>query len=94
MIVHVKIYYYSIFGKGKVSLEFQGDEVKVIDVLSKLEDEYGKIFESVSGRNLMKSFGTYFNLFLNGVHISLPRQMGMQLRDSDNLVILRPISGG
>jgi molybdopterin converting factor small subunit len=94
MIVEGKIYYYSVFGKGKLFLEFQRDEVTVLDVLSRLEKEYGQVFESHSGRKLIDSFGTYFNLFHNDVHIPLPAQSGKKLRDQDNLIILHPVSGG
>ena len=94
MIVEVKIYYYSVFGKGKLSLEFQGDEVTVQDVLSRLEEDYGEAFERHSRRTLIDSFGTYFNLFHNDEHVPLPEQSRMKLRDHDTLVILHPVSGG
>ena len=35
MIVDIKIYYYSVFGKGNISLEFQGEIVPDEDILSK-----------------------------------------------------------
>jgi molybdopterin converting factor small subunit len=94
MIVDVKIYHYSVFGKGKLALEFQKDEITVQDVLFRLEDDYGEAFTKHSGRRLIDSFGTYFNVFLNGEHIPLPEQSGMELSDHDNIVILHPVSGG
>ncbi len=94
MIVDVKIYYYSVFGKGNLTLEFQGDEVTVQDVLSRLEEDYGEAFEGHSGRRLIDSFGTYFNLFLNDEHLPLSEQTGRKLSDHDTLVILHPVSGG
>ena len=94
MIVDVKIYYYSVFGKGKLSLEFKGDEVTVQDVLLRLEKEYGEAFERHSRRKLIDSFGTYFNLFHNDTHVPLPEQSMKKLSDHDTLVILHPVSGG
>jgi molybdopterin converting factor small subunit len=94
MIIEVKIYYYSVFGKGNLSLEFQGDEVTGQDVLSRLEEDYGEAFEGHSGRRLIDSFGTYFNLFLNDEHLPLPEQSRKKLSDQDTLVILHPVSGG
>jgi molybdopterin converting factor small subunit len=94
MIVDVKFYYYSVFGKGKLALEFQKDEVTVQDVLSRLEDDYGEPFLEHSGRRLIESFGTYFNIFLNGEHIPLPEQSGKVLSEHDTLFILHPVSGG
>ena len=94
MIVEVKIYYYSVFGKGNLSLVFQGDQVTVQEVLSTLEEDYGKAFERHSGRKLIDSFGTYFNVFLNDEHVPLPEQSGRRLSDQDTLVILHPVSGG
>ncbi len=94
MIVDVKIYYYSVFGKGKRSLEFQGDEVTVQDVLSRLEEDYGEAFAGHSRRKLIDSFSTYFNVFLNDEHVPLPDQSGRKLSDHDTLVILHPVSGG
>ena len=94
MIVEVKIYYYSVFGKGVLSMEFPGDEVTVQDALSRLATDYGEAFEGRSGRNLGESFGTYFNVFLNGEHIPPTEHSKTKLRDRDRLVILRPVSGG
>ena len=94
MIVNVKIFYYSVFGKGTLSLEFQRDEISIMDVLSRIETNYGEAFESNSGRKLRESFGTYFNVFLNGVHILLPEQSGIKLSDHDTLIILHPVRGG
>ncbi|MDP6459127.1 MAG: MoaD/ThiS family protein [Candidatus Bathyarchaeota archaeon] len=94
MIVDIKIYYYSVFGKGNISLEFQGEEVTIQDILSRLEKNYGEAFKCQSGRTLIESFGTYFNLFLNDEYIPLPEQTGRKLNDNDALVILHPVSGG
>jgi hypothetical protein len=94
MIVNVKIFYYSVFGKGILSLEFQRDEISIMDVLSRIETDYGEAFESQSGRKLIESFGTYFNVFLNGAHILLPEQSGIKISDHDTLIILHPVRGG
>jgi molybdopterin converting factor small subunit len=94
MIVEVKIFYYSVFGKGSLSVEFKKGNVTVQDVLSRLEEDYGKDFKKKSSRNLSESFGTYFNIFLNGEHLSIPEQAGTKLKDKDRMVILRPVSGG
>ena len=94
MIVDVKIYYYSVFGKGRLSLDFKKDEVTVQDVLLRLEEKYGETFLSHSGRKLIDSFGTWFNLFLNDEHVPIPEQIGRRLSDHDTLVILHPVSGG
>ncbi len=94
MIVDVKIYYYSVFGKGNLALEFPGEEVTIQDVLSRLEEDYGEAFQGHSGRKLRESFGTYFNVFLNGEHILLPEQSGIKISDHDTLIILHPVRGG
>ncbi len=94
MIVNVMIFYYSVFGNGNLSLEFQRDAVSIMDVFSRIEADYGEAFESHSGRELRESFGTYFNVFLNGEHILLPEQSEIKISDHDTLIILHPVRGG
>jgi len=94
MIVGIKIFYYSVFENGNLFLEFQEDEITIMDILSILKADYGEAFESRSGRTLRESFGIYFNVFLSGMYIPLPEQSGTKLRDRDSLVILQPVSGG
>lgn len=73
MIVKVKIYYYSVFDKGSLSVQFEKDDVTVHEVLSRLDRDFGDAFESHSGRRLLDSFDTYFNVFLNDEYGSAGR---------------------
>ncbi len=93
MQVNVKIFYFSVFRKGSISLFFDHDAT-VFDALSELNDKFGDDFEKETGKNLMKSFGTYFNIFVNGKHLELPLELGHILTNEDQLIILRPVSGG
>jgi len=93
MLVNIKIFYFSVFGKGSISLFFNNDAT-VCDVLDELNDKFGEDFEKETGKNLMESFGTYFNVFLNGKHLELPLELRHKLKNEDQLIILRPVSGG
>jgi len=93
MLVHVKIYYFSVFGKGSFALDLDADAT-VLDALSALNDKFGEAFEREVGRELMGAFESYFNVFLNGRHLDLPSQSAQGLKGGDKLIILRPVSGG
>lgn len=93
MLVNVKIFYFSVFKKGSISLFFSND-VTVFDALKELNDKFGEDFEKETGKNLMESFGTYFNIFLNGNYLELPLKIRHKLKNEDQLIILRPVSGG
>ena len=72
----------------------RGGKVTVQDVLSRLEEDYGEAFEGNSGRKLIDSFGTYFNVFFNDERVHLPEKTGKNLSDNDTLVILHPVNVG
>lgn len=93
MLVHVKIYYFSVFGKGSFALDLEADAT-VLAALSVLNDKFGIDFKREVGKDLMGAFQSYFNVFLNGRHLDLPSQLAQGLKGGDKLIILRPVSGG
>ena len=94
MIINLKIYYYSVFDKGNLSIKLNENNVSVKEVLVKLDQEFGEAFEKKSGKSLFDSFGTYFNSFLNGEYLNLPEDYKRKISDHDTLIIIHPVSGG
>lgn len=93
IIVNVKVYYYSVFKKGSIHI-ILNNEAFVEDALNELKERFGEVFEKETGKNLMESFGKYFNVFLNGSYLDLPSELNRKLKNKDQLIILRPVSGG
>jgi molybdopterin converting factor small subunit len=94
MIVKVKIYYYSVFNKGDLSIEINEKNNSIMDVFFKLDHAFGNKFEKVTGRSLFDSLGTYFNVFLNGKYLDFPKNYNLKLSDNDTIILLHPVSGG
>ncbi|MCW3991810.1 MAG: MoaD/ThiS family protein [Candidatus Bathyarchaeota archaeon] len=93
ILVNVKVYYFSVFGKGAFTLGLDPDAT-VLDALNILIGKFGDDFEKETGRNLMEALQSYFNVFLNGKHLDLPSELMHGLEDGDQLIILRPVGGG
>ena len=94
MIINVKIYYYSIFDKGNLSFELDENRHSIKDILVKLDQTFGEAFYKQSGKNLFNSFGSYFNIFLNGKYLNLPNDFKRKVTDQDTIIILHPVNGG
>ena len=93
MKITVKAHYYEVFGKGLIELEVKEDAT-VKDVLGILNERYGATFKEKTGRTLEEALKNVFNLFLNGAYLDLSFEMKRKLKDGDELIILRPVSGG
>ena len=93
MLVKVKIYYFEVFQKGLLTLTLE-DGATVRDALSKVITRFGEEFRKKTGATLEHSFETVFNVFLNGTHITLSSAFEFQLKDGDELILLRPVRGG
>jgi MoaD family protein len=92
--VTVKIYYYEVFGKGSIKLNLN-DCATVRDSLNELDKRFSAKLEEKTGRKLEEeALERRFNVFLNGTYLNLPYDLGRKLKDGDELVILRPVSGG
>jgi molybdopterin converting factor small subunit len=93
MRVTVKIFYFKVFDKGKLELDLN-EGAKVKDLLEKIHNMYNKAFVKIHGKNLIDSFGSYFNVFLNGVFLNLPSDLNKVLVNGDSFLILHSVSGG
>jgi molybdopterin converting factor small subunit len=93
LIVEVKIFYFSVFDKGQLTIELN-ENSKVKDLLEKLHNMYNDSFIKVHGKNLFDSFGSYFNVFLNGAFLHLPSDFDKMLKNGDSVLIVHPVSGG
>ena len=93
MLVKIKIYYYEVFGNGSINLELD-DGARLSDVLNELNRKFGEKFKKRTGRKLEEAFENLFNVFLNGTTLRLPAEIERELKEADELVILRPVSGG
>lgn len=93
MIIKLKIYFYSVFDKGDITLEFD-EEVTVGDVILELSRTYGGRFLEEYGKPLPEAFGQDFNVFLNDSFLRFPEDENRRLNDSDQFLISRPLSGG
>ena len=93
MLVKVKIYYFEVFGSGSISLELKEDAT-LTDVINELEHRFGKLFTEKTGRRLSEAFVDYFTIFLNGLRANFPTEIGRRLNNDNELVIVRPVSGG
>jgi len=93
MIIKLKIYFYSVFDKGDITLEFD-EEATVGDVILELSRTYGGRFFEEYGKPLQEAFGQDFNVFLNDSYLRFPEDDNRRLNDSDQFLISRPLSGG
>ena len=93
ILVWVKIYFFSVFGKGSISLTLDED-ASVEDALNALDEQFGKSFKMETGNSLIAAFKRSFNVFLNGEYLSLPSEYPKKLNENDHFIISRPISGG
>jgi len=93
MLVKVKVYYFEVFGSGSFVLELR-DESTVADVVNELEYRFGQLFTEKTGKNLKQALEDYFNIFLNGIRVNLPTEIGHRLNNNDEVVVVRPVSGG
>jgi molybdopterin converting factor small subunit len=93
MIIKLKIYFYSVFDKGDLTLEFD-EEAFVGDVILELSRIYGGRFLEEYEKPLQEAFGQDFNVFLNDSYLRFPEDNNIRLKDSDKFLISRPISGG
>jgi len=89
----VKIYHYEVFGKGLMQLDLDhgatlGDAIKELDRM------FGVEFEKKTGNRLERALETTFILFLNGTRRYVPSDLGQELKEGDELILLRPVSGG
>ena len=94
MIINIKIYFYRVFNKGDLYIEITEKNNSILDVFLKLDHDFGKKFEKVTGRSLFDSLGTYFNVFLNGKYLYFPKDYKLKLSDNDTIILLHPVSGG
>jgi molybdopterin converting factor small subunit len=93
MIIKLKIYFFSVFEKGDISLEFD-EEATVGDVIGELDRTYGERFQDEYGKPLLEAFSKDFNVFLNDSYLRFPAGNNRKLKDNDKFLISRPISGG
>lgn len=93
ILVTVRIYYYEVFGKGMITLNLN-DGATIKDLLSQLGERFGADFEKNTGTKLERAFESFFRILLNGSRVTLQSDAERGLKDGDELVILRPISGG
>lgn len=93
MIIKLKIYFYSVFDKGNITLEFD-EGAFVRDVIKELSRTYGVRFLEEYGKPLPEAFGQDFNVFLNDSYLRFPEDKDIRLNDSDRFLISRPLSGG
>ncbi len=93
MLVKCKIYYFEVFGGGSISLKLK-EGATLADAVDELEHRFGKLFIEKTGKRLSEAFENYFIVFLNGVRANLPAEMDHRLNDGDEVVVVRPVSGG
>jgi len=93
MIIKLKIYFYSVFDKGNIMLEFD-EGAFVEDVIRELSRIYGERFREEYGKTLPEAFDQDFNVFLNDSYLRFPEDKDIRLKDSDRFLISRPLSGG
>lgn len=93
ILVLVKIYYFSVFGKGSISLTLD-DNASVQDALKSLDVQFSESFKKETRNSLMEAFNGFFNVFLNSERLSLPSEYPKKLNKNDRFIICRPISGG
>lgn len=93
MLIRVKIYFFSVFGRGSISLALE-DDASVQDALNALNEQFGERYKKETGNSLMESFEGSFNVFLNDERLNLPSEYQKQLNKNDRFIISRPISGG
>ena len=82
-----------VFGNSSLLIKVQ-KEGTLADILTEISRKHGEAFQRKTGRNLNKALKDRFNLFLNGKRIKLPEDLGLQLEDEDEVVILQPVGGG
>ena len=82
-----------VIGKRSLILELQEGSV-LKGFLIELDRRYGKRFHQERGRGLFEALTQRFNVFLNNKALSFPEDLGKELRDGDEVVILQPSSGG
>ena len=93
MLVTLKIYYYDVFGEGRIKMDLR-DGATLSNLFNQLQDMYGNAFKNKTGRDLMKDLNNTFIVFVNGTRISVPSDLGHVLRSEDEIVFVRPVSGG
>ena len=70
------------------------DCATVGDALRELDRIFGVEFERKTGSSFQKALETTFILFLNGIRRYVPNDLEQKLKEGDELVLLRPVSGG
>lgn len=95
MRVELKLYstLKEITGRRLIQLDLK-EESTVNDAVKKLEERFGREFKEKTGYSLRESLEKRFNMFLNGKILKLPGDYEFQLKEGDELVIVRPVGGG
>ncbi|GAG02183.1 unnamed protein product [marine sediment metagenome] len=70
------------------------DSATVSDALNELNKRFSATFKEKTGRKLEEALESLFNLFLNGTYLNLPSDLERKLKEKDEIIILRPVSGG
>ena len=91
--VTVKILNYDIFNEGSMHFEIYEDTT-VYEILKKIEKTYGDKYEKKVGRKLLNDINTNYRIFLNNNYLDISTITKQPVKNGDNILILKPISGG
>ncbi len=82
-----------VFGSGSVQIEIEDGET-VADPIAQLSSRYEKAFQEKTSRGLAQALRERFNLFLTRRIVKMPEDLGLKLKDGDEVIILQPVGGG
>jgi len=92
-LITVKIFNFEVFNEGLIFFEINED-TKVYDILLKMEEKYGELYEEKVGRKLIKDINSNYRIFLNGEYLESSMIVKQRVENDDQVLILKPISGG
>jgi len=91
--VTVKIFNYDVFNEGLIHFEIDEDTT-VYEILKKIEEKYGNIYEKKVGRKFLIDINANYRIFLNNNYLEISNIPKQCVKNEDNILILKPISGG
>ena len=93
ILITVKILNFEVFNEGLLLFEINEDTT-VYDILMKMEEKYGDLYEKKVGQKLINDINTNYRIFLNSNYLEASMIVKQRVKNEDHILILKPISGG
>jgi hypothetical protein len=92
-LVTVKILGYDIFKEGLICFKIDAN-TPIYEILKKINEEYGVAYQKKFNRKFLEDIEVNYRIFVNNNYVETSALIELYVNNDDNILILKPISGG